>query len=191
MTIRDLAASRRLQTAMALPALPHWAEAEVAHALEDGHFRLSDGRQARQAASCLLSPGAGDTVMLLDTASGLFVTAVLLRNAPSDRPARLTIPGAQTLAFEQERIELTAHHKLGLHCLADVELSSATGSVSIHAQHLFATVAETIVHSARHLVTQVEHCLLQASALLRLHGAQSLITAKGDMKLDAERISLG
>jgi len=47
------------------------------------------------------------------------------------------------------------------------------------------------VHSARHLVTQVEHCLLQASALLRLHGTQSLITAKGDMKLDAERISLG
>jgi len=127
MMLRNLPAVRRpLPLAAVTATAPRWDEAEVADVLDDGSFRLADGRRARQAASCLLRPEVGDTVVMLHSASGLFITAVLLRAAAADATARLSVPGAHTLALEQTRIELTAHHRLGLHCLGDVELSSAT-----------------------------------------------------------------
>lgn len=170
------------------PIESQWSEAGVAHVLDDGSFRLDDGRQAHQAASCLLRPAAGDTVGVLHASAGVFICAVLLRSAPV---ACLSVPGAQTLSLQQSRIEIGASESLGLHCGGDLAVNSIHGSVRIQAQHLLTTVAHSLVQTARHWVSQVEHCMLEATALMRLHGEQGLITAKHDLKLDAERISLG
>lgn len=167
---------------------PVWAEAVVVQALDDGSVHLDDGRHAQQAASCLLSPMAGDTVCVLHASSGVYVCAVLLRKAGV---AHLSVPGAHTLSLQQQRIEIGAQQTLGLHCAGDLDLTSLHGSVRIQAQHLLTTVTASLVQTAKHWVSKVEHCVVEASALLRLHGLQGLITAKQDLKLDAERISLG
>jgi hypothetical protein len=170
-----------------------WEEARVAQALGPNQYRLDDGRLARQAVSCLLTPAAGDLVLLLQAPSGLYLSAVLLRPQCDHQPSRaeLSVPGAQTLAIHQPGFELNCSQEIALRTLGELELSSAQGAVTVNARHFLATVGETMVQSAQHLVTRVEHCVLQASALLRLHGRQALLTAEDDMKLDAERISLG
>lgn len=152
---------------------PAWFEATVAHKMDEDSFRLADGRQARQAASCLLRPEAGDLVLLLQGSDRLYVMAVLARAA---QPAQLSVPGAPAMS---------------LHCVGDVALTSAAGSVTLQARHVLAHAAESWVQTARHWVAQVEHGLVQAAALLHLQSEQGLITAKADLKLDAERISLG
>ncbi|XHS77598.1 DUF3540 domain-containing protein [Burkholderiaceae bacterium UC74_6] len=181
-------ASAALFQPTAPAVLPDWCEADIAHPLDDGSFRLVDGRQARQAASCLLCPEPGDAVLLLQSARGLFVMAVLER---SPAQARLAVPGAQAVSLQADEIELTANRELALRCLGDVELTSAAGSVSIQARHLLQSASHSLVQTARHWVSQVEQGLLQASALLHLQAEQGLITAKADLKLDAERVSLG
>ena len=176
-------------------APPQWSEAQVAQCpapAQSPQYRLDDGRLAQQAASCLLVPAAGDTVVLLRTGSGLYITHVLVRAAPVDGVdrAQLSVPGAQTLAIVQPRLEVACTGSVALRTLGDMELTSA-GAVSVNARHFFAAVAETMVQNAQHLVTHAQHCVLQVAALLRVHGRQTLITADQDMKLDAERISLG
>lgn len=168
------------------------SEAQIAMPLAEGCFQLTDGRCARQAASCLLQPAAGDGVLLLEGRSGLYVLAVLVRKSAAEPAvACLGVPGAASLCITQTRLELRADAAIALRCHGEVELTSAQAAISLQGQHLLASVGDSVVLSARHLVAHTEHCSVQASALLRLHGGQALITARGDMKLDAERISLG
>ena len=168
-----------------------WGEARIGRSLGQAQWRLADGRLALQAVSCLLTPLPGDTVAVLQSASGLFVTHILVRPQPTAGRAELSVPGAELMAITQPAFELACTRQIALRCLGDVELTSASGSVSVNARDFLASVSETMVQSARHLVTRVEHGVMQASALLRLHGRQALVTAEEDIKLDAERISLG
>ena len=46
------------------------ADAVVREALGDHAWRLDDGRRARQALSCLVTPQTGDRVLLASTADG-------------------------------------------------------------------------------------------------------------------------
>ena len=49
---------------------PYWFEAIIHEALGGDSWRLDDGRPARQAVSCLVTPQAGDRVLLISTAGG-------------------------------------------------------------------------------------------------------------------------
>lgn len=189
-------AAQKIDLPAAAAIVPGWGEASIGQSLGNAQWRLADGRLALQAVSCLLTPSPGDTVAVLQSASGLFVTHVLLRpqpaaNTPGAGRAELSVPGAKLMAITQPAFELACTHQIALRCLGDVELTSAGGAVSVNARDFLASVSETMVQSARHLVTRVEHGIMQASALLRLHGRQALVTAEEDIKLDAERISLG
>jgi hypothetical protein len=178
------------------PAQEVWGESQVSQALGRAQYRLSDGRLATQAASTLLTPRTGDTVALFHSVSGLFITHVLLRapdlpDAANAGHADLAVPGAQVLAIKQAGFEVSCTQKIALRCLGDVELTSAAGAVSVNAKNFLSTVSESMVQTAQHLVTQVEHCMVQASSMLRMHGRQALLTAEDDLKIDAERVSLG
>ena len=176
-------------TAPVAPALvPAGDESQVSVALADGRFRLADGRCASQAYSCLVVPQPGDQVALVRAAAGLYIVHVLARPQPAR--ARLSVPGAEALCLAQPRLELCATEGLALRSLGDVELCSAA-SVSLSGQHVLASAAQSMVQNATHLVTHAQHCVLQVAALLRMHGQQALLTAEQDLKLDAERISLG
>lgn len=204
---RPLVKSRPVKPLLSTPeASPSpWIEATVDEALPEHRFGLTDGRIAAQAASCLLCPAPGDRVLVFDGREGRYITAVLQRaaapaQASSTTPdeidtapatAHLSVPGAARLLIQQPHIDIQAQTSLRLQCHGDAALTSADGTVSISAQHLLSTVSGSLVQTAKHWVTQVEHGLLQAKALLRMHGGQTLITAKDDMKLDAERISMG
>lgn len=182
--------------AVGQPTADAATEARVTLALAEAQFRLHDGRVAQQAASCLLTPQCGDTVALLRTPSGLFLTHVLLRapqpiESTTAGRAQISVPGAHALVLQQAAVELVATQHLALRCGGDMELTSVSGAVSLNARHFLSCVSETLVQTAQHWVTRVEQGVLQASQLLRLHGQQALFTADADMKIDAERVSLG
>lgn len=170
-------------------AAPQWCCAEIAQALDaPGTWRLADGRAVTQALSCLIAPEAGDQVLVLQAGDRAYITHVLART--SDR-ARLNVPGIEQLAIEQASLRLEAAATLDLRCGGDVTLTSLQGSIAVSARHFLASIAETLAQQARHVVTHAGHCVLQASALLRVHGRQALITADQDVKVDAERVTLG
>jgi hypothetical protein len=176
--------------AKSAPAAPAWFEAVIREPVEGDRWRLDDGRSARQAVSCLVTPQAGDRVLLVGTADGeCFVLHVLAR-ADGGR-ATLAVPGAEAVSIRQAEVDIAATRRIALRAAGDVEVTSVQGALSLNARQLFASAAESLVQTARTYVGQVEQFLLDARQFLRLHGEQAMITARQDAKIDAERISLG
>jgi hypothetical protein len=177
-------------TRIATPLPPMWAEAGVAVALANGDYLLDDGRIACQAASCLVLPQQGDRVLVASCRNNDHYIVHLLSRPAGDN-AVLAVPGAAQLTLRQPKIALTASDRITVQALNDVELTAATGVMTLCAHNLFATVAGTFVQNVREYVANAEHYLLNAKQLLRMHGKQASITAEHDVKVDAERISLG
>ncbi|RDS79926.1 DUF3540 domain-containing protein [Dyella monticola] len=168
---------------------PQLSEAVIHEAL-DGHvWRLEDGRAARQATSCVVMPEPGDRVLLVSMADdSRYVLHILSRQ--DRRGATLNVPGAERLSIRQENIDV-ASQTIALRAVDSVELTAVQGPLSLNARNIFASATESLVHTACTYVGQVEQFLLHARQLLRLHGEQTLVTARQDAKIDAERISLG
>lgn len=174
----------------AAAAILHLAEAIVAVALGGDRFLLDDGRLARQALSCLVGPEIGDRALVAASGNGdCFIVHLLARAAPA--PVRLGVPGAHELRIVQPRIALQASEEIALQSLRAVEVSAATGTLALNANDLHCTVNETLVQTARNVVAQAGHYLLQSSGLLRLQGQHAILVAEHDVKVDGERISVG
>ncbi len=169
---------------------PLWSEAAIAVALDEQRFLLDDGRMVRRALSCLLAPEVGDRVLVACGANGEgFVLHLLQRQDMS--LVRLSVPGASELRIEQARIALQANEEIAIKSLRDVEITAATGLLALNADNLYSTVNECVVQTMRQYVGRAEQYLLDVSALLRLHGQHTLLLADQDVKVDAERISVG
>ncbi|MCQ0029935.1 DUF3540 domain-containing protein [Burkholderia glumae] len=173
------------------PQLPlHLVEARVIVALEQHAYLLDDGRIAHQALSCLIRPEVGDHVLVATCRNDAsYILHVLYR--AETRQVQLSVPGAEELRVEQARIGLVANQTIALHALADVEVTAATGVLSLTARNLFATAQESLVQNVGQFIGRAGHYLLEVSRLLRLHGQQAIVTAEQDVKVDGERISMG
>jgi hypothetical protein len=178
-------------TAPVAPVVPAaLADTRIALLFDDGSCLLGNGMRAVRAVSCLVEPRIGDRVLASATADGLcHVLHILARN--EGETAHLSVPGATAVALRQAHIALHAGESLHLGSAGEASLSAAGGTLSLNGRNLFVTVADSIVEQASHYVGKVGQYLLDVRALLRLHGNDALITAARDIKVDAERISMG
>lgn len=181
-----------MRTVNAAPnaALPALADARIAIVFEDGSCLLDNGTRAIRAVSCLVEPQAADRVLVCERGDGVCHLLHILERATGER-ANLSVRGAHTLALRQSRIALHAREHLELGSANTASLSAAGGTLSLNARNLFVTVSESIVEQACHYVGKIGQYLLDVRELLRLHGNDALVTANRDIKVDAERISMG
>lgn len=173
------------------PPLPlYLVEAKIVVALEQHAYLLNDGRVVHQALSCLIRPEVGDHVLVAACHNETsYILHILQRNEL--RQVQLSAPGAHEMCIEQEQISLSANDSIALRALSDVEVSAATGVLSLNGRNLFTTVHDSLVQNVGHFIGKAEHYLLEVRQLLRLHSQQTLITAEQDVKVDGERISMG
>src|SRR5579859_8052403 len=81
---------------------------------------------ARRAASCLLQPGAGDTVLAAQVAGNIWILAVLVRG---DTPALLPLPADSTLKVAQGGLKLAVQDELTL--AAGRQLTALAPEISV------------------------------------------------------------
>ncbi|MDQ1812072.1 DUF3540 domain-containing protein [Massilia sp. CCM 9210] len=177
-------------TAVALATQPSWAETQVVVELSSGQYLTDDGRLASQASSCVIRPAVGDCVLVATGKDGVNYIVHLLRRS-ADAVACLSVPGTDRLVIEQANVALHASASIALRSLCDVDVCAATGVLSLNARNLFSNVDESLVENLGNYIGRVGQYLLDASELLRLHGRHASITAEQDVKVDAERISMG
>lgn len=184
-------------TALKVPAetiAGAWSDATVLHIdSNDGvraRYQLNNSAQAELAAGCLLQPEIGDTVLLYRNHTGEFFITQVLRCVGA-ATARISVPGASKMLLEQNEIALFAANKLRLTSLRHIDLTAIAGDVTIEAKNLFSAIREQWIEHAQHRISKAVSHMLEATGLLRLHSEQGLMTAKKDLKVDAERISIG
>ena len=189
----------------------------------DGRFDLLvSGKtlHARRAVSCLIEPQIADTVALLPTADGLFITDVLLRSETCDQPLQIKAAGddgaaqdvvlsAGTLRIEtEEGLEATGRNLsfrfdamvMTSRQLAFVgeKLMTSMRDIVTNARTLLASF-ETSTTRAKNRIDRVsETDQLKAGSLqtqvdtVALTQAETaLVVAKEDIRLDGKRISMG
>ena len=176
---------------------------------------------ARRAASCLLQPAAGDTVLAAVLPDSTWVLAVLVRG---DSPALVPLPADCTVKVAGGGLNLTVPDELTLGAgrhfsvvAPEVSLQAARASVGLGALQLAAGLVEaTVEHiktasefldtvatrvrlkagSVHRQVEDLEH--LQAGQLyysiknvLNMRGKHAVVSAQSEVRLDGERIHLG
>ncbi|WP_176057305.1 DUF3540 domain-containing protein [Paraburkholderia sp. BCC1876] len=179
----------------AAPLAPHLQEAAVAVELDSGRVLLDDGRIASTALTCLIEPRVGDAVLVVERAdTSRYIVHILARNAEAgsvESEATLSVPGARKLTIAQASIDIVATERAALRSMKDADIVAATGKLSVTANDLFRSVAQSVVDAFKDYVGHGEHYLLDVDQLLRQHGKQVMVTAEKDVKVDADRISMG
>ena len=165
-----------------------------------------ESHAAVQAASCLLSPQVDDVVMCSESDLGIHVLHVLDR---SERErATVSAPGAKRLVLEQPAIDVRT---------GDFDASAARARVEVEQLHLFSRlvavvaggfelVADRVKRIARLETTSTEdsvrtvrntdtlragHILHDASEVMCLRSEVAVIEARGDVRVNGERITMG
>lgn len=176
---------------------------------------------ARRAASCLLQPAAGDTVLAADLGGSTWILAVLVRG---DSPAVLPLPADSTLRVAVGGLKLVVQDELVLAAgrqlsavAPEVSVQAARAGFTLGALQLAAGLVEATVDQVKTLaqfldtvaervrlkavsshreVEDLEH--LQAGQLyysiknvLNLRGKHAVMSAESEVRVDGERIHLG
>lgn len=178
----------------------------------DGLFKVhtSEGIfHASRAVSCLVAPEEGDLVLLAGPCSaGLYVLAVLERPGCCD--ARISTEGNLTFELSSGRLTVAATEgvdlisKKAVSVAADrLEARVREGSLFLSRVRMIAGVVNsTLDHLSQTVkrvyrrVTELEHvragqidCVAEGN--LRLHGQNTLVTARELVKADAKQIHFG
>jgi hypothetical protein len=174
------------------------------------NVRTAEGTfRARRAVSCLVSPEEGDVVLLAGPRpASLYVLAVLER--PGRRDARISAEGDLTLELRSGRFTVAATEgidlvsKSAVSVAADrLEARAREGNLLLGTVRLIAGAVDSILERLSQRVKRVyrrveelEHVRAgqidcAAEGNLRLHGENTLVTARQLVKADGKQIHIG
>lgn len=204
----DAATQPRDDDAATVDGAPNLVLARVAGVLEKAVLVeiAGESHAARQAVSCLLSPEPGDVVMCSASRLGIHVLHVLERETPES--ATLSVPGAGRLILAQTAIDIRAE---------ELDATATRARARVNELHLFSRlasavagrlelVADRIKRVAGHETTstgdsvrtvrntdtlRAGHILHDASEVMSLRSHVAIIEARGDVRVNGERISMG
>lgn len=172
-----------------MPA-PRWLDARVKVVVDHERYLLDSGCLARRASSCLLKVHGGDRVMAVVLADDSAHIVHILERNPANS-AVLSLADSEQLSIHQHELVIDCQQRLALRSLGDTEITAATGTLSLQGRNVFTAATDSLIQHSGHWIARMGHALVEAGELLRMHGKQTLLTAEHDVKIDAERISMG
>jgi hypothetical protein len=202
---------------------PPWtgsALGSIVRVLEDGRCIVEpqDGGerwQCPRAASCLLSPGVGDTVLVAGPQRDHVYLIAVITQADTGR-AELVVDGDVTLRSRHGSVALQAQTRLAmaapalsLHAqkalldVGDMDYRGAEVRVTTLVARFVGRTCEAVLdrlsvltRSSFRLTEEVEQVRAgqidyQATETMRLHAKNTLVTSKALVKVDADQIHMG
>ena len=186
----------------------------------DAHTSENISIRAKKAASCFMSPGVGDKVLLFIDVDESYILAVL-ESAAADTmyvklDGSLVLESTAEVTIASDRINLVSRDSCSIVndrlnlvsdsanlTLGDVNLDSRSATSSVNHNKFYAetteTVADTSTQRFRNSYRFVE-CMEQLKAgnlmqsvksLFASRSRQAIIQADQDVKIDGERIHMG
>ncbi|MEB6222023.1 DUF3540 domain-containing protein [Pantoea anthophila] len=180
----------------------------VTHCFADASLTVEcDGRgwHCRRAASCVIAPQVGDTVLVTSVENQIWLLAVLER--ANAQQAELSVPGdlhihsTGELSLSSSALRISAEQ--GDCHISDMNYSGDKISAWVSLSRIVGKRAESVWQT----ITQVSHNLLRttrnteqvragqldmkAQDYARLHASNTVITSKAITKVDSEQIHMG
>ncbi|GAB3376490.1 DUF3540 domain-containing protein [Azotobacter armeniacus] len=199
--------------------LPANELATVIANLGDGMFFVEaegHGYSCRRAASCLLLPEVGDTVLLASVGAPLEVYLLAVIKRASAGPAQLQVEGDMVLASRQGSIAMQAAQTVAISskCLAvraeagdlaveQLRYSGVLWQGTVGTVRLVGQVCETMVDRLLQLakvsfrrIEQIEHVRAaqldyEGSARVRIRSKYTAVTARDVLKAKARQVHIG
>ena len=163
-------------------------------------------RTARQAASCLLSPEPDDIVVCSRSRLGIHVLHVLERD--DAHSATLSVPGVHRLVLEQPAIDIRT---------VDLDATATRARARVNEIHLFSRLVTAVAGRLEVVADQLKriagreltstgqsvrtvhgtdtlragHIMHAASEVMSLRSHVTIIEARGDVRVNGERITMG
>ena len=175
-------------------------------------------RPAARAPSCVIQPMAGDRVLLAMAGPGRedLATIIAILGREETGPATLSVAGSAALRIASKDLSLEAEERLrlaaprldaeagearfrvtALHMVGDL-LSGFVRSLEWASESIDSVARRIRSHAGQQtrIVEGVDHlkagtALHRAENAYSLQGGQTVITARGDVRIDGERINLG
>lgn len=181
----------------------------VTHLFPDGSLSVEcaqRGWHCQRAASCLLTPGVGDRVLLTAVQQEIWLLAVLERAQPQQvaqlsTTSALQIASAAELSLSSPRLSVTA--KEGDCHIDALKYSGASLSAWVSISTLMGKRCESVWQT----LTQISHNVfrrtrqaeqvyvgqleIKAENYLQLHGKNTLISAQAITRVDGGQIHMG
>ncbi|MBT2334436.1 DUF3540 domain-containing protein [Variovorax paradoxus] len=163
--------------------------------------------QCPRAASCLLQPGMGDTVLVAGPQRGSLYLIAVITQADASRSC-IVAEGDLTISSRRGSISMQAP-SLNLKAekaqidIADMDYRGAEVRVTTLVARFVGRTLETVLdrlsvltRSSFRLTEEVEQVRagqidMQATETLRMHAKNTLVTSKALVKIDAEQIHMG
>ncbi|AOM40239.1 DUF3540 domain-containing protein [Xenorhabdus hominickii] len=184
---------------------------QIVSILQDGSFMVEEsknnrGWHCRRAASCLLTPDMGDTVLITQIDGHLWILAILER-PDQQHPAEINVSGDLTitssgnLSMNSNGLNITANN--GNCHISEMQYSgeslsawvSITRLVGNQFESLWQTVTQLSNRLFRHTKqTEQVHAGqldMKAENYARLHAQHTIVSAKSITKIDSEQIHIG
>jgi|GEM_PF-1752482 len=168
----------------------HFRPARLIAEAQSNCWVLDDGQIAKRATGCILRPRLGDQVLVCGLSNGeAFISQILTRE--EQLPAYLDVPQAKETHLAGQDIHLLAERELNLSSLSDLNCTALEGRLSLQAEDMMVAVRNSLVETIRDRVSNVYQWMMDARSMFRFHGANAVITADKDIRVDAERINMG
>lgn len=187
---------------------PVQASGTVTHSFADGSLTVeSEGRgwHCRRAASCVIVPQIGDTVLIARVDNHIWILAVLEQLNPQQ--SQMSVPGDLQICSQGELSLSSAALRISAEqgdChISEMKYSGDSLSAWVSLSRIVGKRAESVWQT----VTQISHNLfrstrqteqvragqldMKAEDYTRLHAQNVVITSKAITKVDSEQIHMG
>ncbi len=155
---------------------------------KDDHYILEEGGMALCSASLVRPPDVGDQVVIAQTEECSFILSILVASGPET--ACLAFPGANQLRVVANHIDIVGKKTASINAVNEVSIRSSS-NLRLSCKNLTSAVAQSMISIAQHWLTKCDFGSVEAKDLLRTDANNQIVTAKKDLRMDAERINMG
>ena len=161
----------------------------VVSSVGENKFLLRSGEIAKRAFSCIVMPEIGDEVLYTNDGSEHLILQILSRHSKSE--CAISPLGNSEMTVTAKVFSVNALKKIEFRSFGDFKIDVPIGKLVMNVEDLFQIARKSFVQLGEQLLTKAKNWHIRTEGSLVSDSDNHIITAKRDIRIDAERINMG
>jgi hypothetical protein len=149
----------------------------------------ASGTAVIRAASCLLRPRCGDTVLIVLSESRGYICSVLEQS--DAQHCVYEFQGDLDSTLVAKKLKVIGKFGINLTSFGDLNLLAPVGGLHVSGKDLFLSAVDTYVNIASNMITKVTDYIHKSRGASLFTARHHMVTATEVVKIDAKRIDMG